>query len=195
MTDRPAMDERCSSGPESTTGSNQLGDPFPSPPPSPAEGMSACALVEAILSAEHRFAVISLGSDVPIEVGADGLLHVEDKDINRIYKKLSLRIHPDKLKDCADAGAAFAKLSKARASIKKGRGLLDSDDEEDGVTSASGAFGPPLHRANAGHERCALRSTPLLASQIPISTTQVPRRATTRQATAVMSMLLLPLEL
>ena len=52
------------------------------------------ALVRAVLKAKDRYALLSLGSEVPI-VLSDGYVNLEDEEIRRSYTKIAARIHPD----------------------------------------------------------------------------------------------------
>jgi len=64
-----------------------------------------------ILTAKSAFEVLQLDADGPVDV----------KQVRSIYRKLALRVHPDKLPEGADAGAykqAFARLDSAKDAVE-----------------------------------------------------------------------------
>ena len=99
---------------------------------------SAEALAKRVLLAKDRYALLSLGSTVPISLGNDGFLNLEDEDIRKAYMKLAVRIHPDKLKGFPDATRAFQALVRAYELCCKPDLRADDDSEDsldDGVDS------------------------------------------------------------
>ena len=72
-------------------------------------------LAQRVLRAKDRYALLSLGSETPIVVQADGFLSVEDEDVRRAYLKIATRIHPDKLPPsfAAEGVRAFQALVRA----------------------------------------------------------------------------------
>ena len=71
------------------------------------------ALAKAVLAAQNRYALLSLGSSVRICLGGDGYLNVEDAEVRKAYMKIGAKIHPDKLPGCAEATKAFQALVRA----------------------------------------------------------------------------------
>ena len=86
-------------------------------------------LVEAVLRAPNRYALLSLGSAVPIAVGTDGFLNLQDEEIRKVYMKMSVQLHPDRLRDFPDATRAFQALVRAYELCCKPD--LRADDSED----------------------------------------------------------------
>ena len=75
--------------------------------------LSGVDLARAVLKAKDRYELLSLGSIEPIRVGDDGFLNVEDEDVRRVYIKMSVKIHPDKLREFPEATKAFQALVRA----------------------------------------------------------------------------------
>ena len=75
--------------------------------------LSGVDLARAVLKAKDRYELLSLGSSEPIRVGDDGFLNVEDEDVRRVYIKMSVKIHPDKLREFPEATKAFQALVRA----------------------------------------------------------------------------------
>ena len=75
--------------------------------------LSGVDLARAVLKAKDRYELLSLGSAEPIRVGDDGFLNVEDEDVRRVYIKMSVKIHPDKLREFPEATKAFQALVRA----------------------------------------------------------------------------------
>jgi len=71
------------------------------------------ALAKAVLAAQNRYALLSLGSSVRICLGADGYLNVDDAEVRKAYMKIGAKIHPDKLPGFADSTKAFQALVRA----------------------------------------------------------------------------------
>ena len=94
--------------------------------------LSGEELARAVLKAKDRYALLSLGSDVPIAVSAEGYLNLEDEDIRRCYTKIAARIHPDKLTSYSEATKAFQALVRAyELCCKPDLRADDSDDSRD----------------------------------------------------------------
>ena len=89
-------------------------------------------LARAVLKAKDRYDLLSLGSATPIRVADDGFLNLEDEDIRRIYIKMSVKIHPDKLREFPDATKAFQALVRAyELCCKPDLREEESDDSRD----------------------------------------------------------------
>jgi len=79
-----------------------------------------------------RYALMSLGSEFRLEVGADGFLNMEDSDVRKVYLKISQKIHPDKLPHYSDATRAFQMCVRAYELICKPElRANESDDSRD----------------------------------------------------------------
>ena len=89
-------------------------------------------LARAVLKAKDRYDLLSLGSATPIRVADDGFLNLEDEEIRRIYIKMSVKIHPDKLRKFPDATKAFQALVRAyELCCKPDLREEESDDSRD----------------------------------------------------------------
>ena len=94
--------------------------------------LSGEELARAVLKAKDRYALLSLGSAVPVVLTADGYLNLEDEEVRKCYMKIASRIHPDKLPGCSDATKAFQALVRAyELSCKPELRADDSDDSRD----------------------------------------------------------------
>jgi hypothetical protein len=49
-------------------------------------------LAEAVLNAHDRYALLSLGSAIPLEVNKEGYLNLDDDQVRKVYLKLSVRV-------------------------------------------------------------------------------------------------------
>ena len=98
----------------------------------PALMLSGEELARAVLKAKDRYALLSLGSAVPVVLTADGYLNLEDEEVRKCYMKIASRIHPDKLPGCSDATKAFQALVRAyELCCKPELRADDSDDSRD----------------------------------------------------------------
>ena len=86
-------------------------------------------LARAVMDAPNRYAVLSLGSAVPIAVGTDGFLNLQDEEIRKVYMKMSVQLHPDRLPGFPGATQAFQALVRAYELCCKPD--LRADDSED----------------------------------------------------------------
>ena len=94
--------------------------------------LSGEELARAVLKAKDRYALLSLGSAVPVVLTADGYLNLEDEEVRKCYMKIASRIHPDKLPGCSDATKAFQALVRAyELCCKPELRADDSDDSRD----------------------------------------------------------------
>ena len=94
--------------------------------------LSGEELARAVLKAKDRYALLSLGSAVPVVLTADGYLNLEDEEVRKCYMKIASRIHPDKLPGCSDATKAFQTLVRAyELCCKPELRADDSDDSRD----------------------------------------------------------------
>ena len=96
--------------------------------------LSGVELAKAVLSAKtHATPLLSLGSDDgPIFEDKDGYLNKDDEDVRRCYTRIAARIHPDKLREFADATKAFQALVRAYELCCKPENRMDeSDDSRD----------------------------------------------------------------
>ena len=101
-------------------------------------------LARKVLAAKDRYALLSLGSDVPIVLTNEGYCNVEDEDVRRAYMKIATRIHPDKLTAFKQATEAFQKLVRAYELVCKPDQRADEsddsrdDDDDDGDGDGDG---------------------------------------------------------
>ena len=150
-------------------------------------------LARAVLSAKDRYAVLSLGSEVPLLLGKDGYLNLEDEDIRRCYTKIAARIHPDKLTGFADATKAFQVLVRAyelcckpdlrddESDDSRGDDDDDEDDDDDGEDHEEGEEGgeedaPSATRLGGASSSRAMSASALhkAASSKPANTASQP---------------------
>jgi curved DNA-binding protein CbpA len=99
--------------------------------------LNGVAMVNAVLAAKTRYALLSLGSDDgPILVDKEGYLNKEDEEVRRCYTRIAARVHPDKLTGCPDATRAFQALVRAyelccKPDVRGDESDDSRDDEED----------------------------------------------------------------
>ncbi len=113
------------------------------------------ALARAVLEAKDRYALLSLGSSVPIKLEKEGYLNLEDEDVRKCYMRIAARIHPDKLTGYREATRAFQALVRAyELCCKPDLRADDSEDsrDDDGGDDDSGDDSDDEGDSDAGDE-------------------------------------------
>ena len=113
------------------------------------------ALARAVLEAKDRYALLSLGSSVPIKLEKEGYLNLEDEDVRKCYMRIAARIHPDKLTGYREATRAFQALVRAyELCCKPDLRADDSEDsrDDDGGDDDSGDDSDAEGDSDAGDE-------------------------------------------
>jgi hypothetical protein len=90
-------------------------------------------LAKAVLGATGNYAVISLGLTGAVSLCEDGMLNVDDDDVELACKRMSVRIHPDKIgRGDEELGKqAFERLQLARSKMGKNGQSAGNESDED----------------------------------------------------------------